>query len=139
MRKKVFGKKLNRNRRSRNLLFRSLVKSMILHGETKTTRAKAQAVVPLLEKLVSMVKKNDLAARRDVLARLGNDKDITDMFFSKYSSLVNSRQSGFTKVTRLPNRRGDDAEMVKVSWVEMPAEEKKEVKKKGKDSENVSS
>jgi large subunit ribosomal protein L17 len=105
---------------------------MILHGEIKTTKAKALAVIPSLEKIITLVKKNDLAARRDALARLGNDRKTTDILFDKYASLANSRQSGFTKLTLLPNRRGDDAVMVKISWVEL-ADDKKEETSKGKE------
>ena len=122
MRKKVFGKKLNRNRRSRAALFRALAKSMILYGEIKTTKAKSLAVRPNLDKLISFVKKDDLAARRMALSKLGNERKITDTLFEKYSDLAKTRDSGFTKMSILPNRGGDNAEMRLLSWVESKAE-----------------
>ncbi len=125
MRKKVFGKKLGKNRRGRGNLFRAQAKSLVLHGHIKTTRAKAQALRPEVEKLITLVKKGDLVARRAALARLGNDRKITAMLFESYKALANSRNSGFTKMVRLNPRRGDSAEMVSLSWVEMPEEEKK--------------
>lgn len=124
MRKKVFGKKLNRNRKSRASLFRSLAKSMILHGNIKTTRAKAKAVQRELDRLMRLVADGSVAKRRLALSSLGNDRKATDILFEKYVVLAKSRKSGFTTLSILPNRRGDDAEMMQVSWV--PFEEKNE-------------
>ena len=128
MRKKVFGRKLNRNRRSRSALFKAQMKSMILHGKIKTTKAKALALNPELDRLIGLVKKNDLAAHRAALATLGNDRKATDMLFEKYVALADSRNSGFTSMALLENRKGDDADMVSISWVELPAEKKEEKK-----------
>jgi len=129
MRSRVFGKKLGRNRRGRSRLFRALAKSMIKHGRIKTTKPKAVAVRRDLDKLIGLVKKNDLAARRRALSILANDKESTKELFEKYTKLAGSRNSGFTKTTLLSNRRGDNTPMVSLSWVEL--EEKKD--------ENVSS
>lgn len=123
MRKKVFGRKLNRNRKSRTALFRSLMKAMVVNGSIKTTRAKGLAVQKDLEKLVKYVKDDSLLAKRKALADLANDKSVTNMLFEKYKLLANSRASGFTKIALATNRKGDNAEMVQISWVEV--EEKK--------------
>lgn len=135
MRNKVFGKKLNRNRRSRTALFRSLSKAMILNGSIKTTRAKALAVQKTLDGLMKLVAEESLRSRRDALSRLANDREATDMLFEKYASLAKSRKSGYTTIAQLTPRRGDSAEMLQVSWVpfEEPkpavAEKKEKVKK----------
>jgi len=117
MRKRVFGKKLNRPRRSRVALFRSQARALILHGRIKTTKAKAQALRPELERLMTLVKKGELSSQRAALARLGNDKEAVNLLFSKYTELVRSRNSGFVKIQLLAQRRGDAAEMVEISWV----------------------
>lgn len=134
MRKKVFGRKLNRNRRSRASLFRSLSKAMILHGSVKTTRAKAKAIIKELDRLMGFVADGSVAKRRDALSQLGNDRKATDMLFEKYSEFAKSRKSGFTTLSILPPRRGDSAEMLQISWVEMPKpEETKAEPKKSKE------
>lgn len=130
MRKKVFGRKLNRNRRSRTALFRSLSKAMIMHGSIKTTRAKAKALEPELDRLMGLVAEGSLASRRQALSMLANDRKVTDMLFEKYASLAQSRKSGFTTSALLPPRRGDSAEMMQISWVEVPVSEKEVVEKK---------
>lgn len=118
MRKKVFGKKLGRNRKSRNILFRSLAREMILRGSIKTTKAKALAVRPFLERLIGLVKSNTLSARRAALSALGNDRESVKALFGKYANLAGSRNSGFVKLIALPTRRGDNAQIVRLSWVE---------------------
>lgn len=125
MRNKVFGKKLNRNRKSRTLLFRALTKSMIEHGSIKTTRAKSKAIIPELDRLMGFVKDGSLSSRRSALAILGNDRKAADMLFDKYQKLASSRVSGFTTLTHLAPRRGDAAKMVSLSWVQMPVEKPK--------------
>lgn len=120
MRKKVFGKKLGRNRRSRKILFRSLAKSLIMHGKITTTKAKAQALLPEAERLMGLVKKEGLAARRAALAALGNDKKVADRLFG-YKELADSRDSGFVTMTPLAVRRGDAAEMVAIEWTKKGA------------------
>ncbi len=126
MHKKVFGKKLGRNRRSRKALFRSLARAMVLHGKIKTTKAKALALRPELDKLMKLVKKGTLSARREALAVLGNDKEATEVLFKKYQVLAVSRSSGFTKIALLPSRRGDNADMVNIFWSEEPVPIKEE-------------
>jgi large subunit ribosomal protein L17 len=90
---------------------------LILHGRIKTTKAKAQALRPELERLMTLVKKGELSSQRAALARLGNDKEAVNLLFSKYTELVRSRNSGFVKIQLLAQRRGDAAEMVEISWV----------------------
>jgi len=99
------------------------MKAMVVNGSIKTTRAKGLAVQKDLEKLVKYVKDDSLLAKRKALADLANDKSVTNMLFEKYKLLANSRASGFTKIALATNRKGDNAEMVQISWVEV--EEKK--------------
>lgn len=127
MLKKVFGRKLNRSRRGRRALFRGLVGSLVEYGKIKTTLAKAKAVQPLVEKLVTSSAKNTLSQRRRVLAKLGNDRKVTQKLFDEVVVLAKNRNSGFTRIVKLPKRKGDSAQMARLEWVE---EIKKEMKKK---------
>jgi len=67
MNKRTFGTKLSRERSSRELLFVGLVENLVLHGRIKTTKAKAKAIVGLIDRLVVIAKKNTLASKRQIL------------------------------------------------------------------------
>lgn len=125
MNKKVFGRKLSRSRPAREALFSSLAQAMILTGKISTTRAKAKAVVPDIEKLVTLSKKGDLSSRRRALSMLDNAKDTVEALFGKVAKAFTGRQSGFTRLTSLPRRKGDNAQQVKIEWTEKIVEEVK--------------
>lgn len=130
MRKKVFGRTLSRNRRSRSILFRSLIKSVVRDGKIRTTKAKALAIQRELDALMSLVNENSVNARRQALALLGNDSKLTDFLFSKYLNFANSRKSGFTRISMIETRRGDNAPIVSLEWVEIPDFNEKPAKTK---------
>ena len=117
MYKKVFGKKLSRNSNSRKALFRSLISSVILYGKIETTKTKAKAVQGDIDKIFTLVAKDDLASRRLVMAKLGNDRKSTDKLFGELKALTEKRKSGFTRIVNLPNRKGDNAEMARIEFV----------------------
>ena len=118
MNKKVFGRKLSRSRPAREALFSSLARAMILTGKMITTRAKAKAVVPDIEKLVTLSKKGDISSRRRALSMLDNAKDATEALFGKVAKIFAKKQSGFTTLTSLPRRKGDNAQQVRMEWTE---------------------
>jgi len=128
MRKRVYGKQLGRNTNSRKALFRSLIASFVEHGKVKTTLSKAKAVQPEIEKILTKAKTDSVHARRVVLARLGNDREVLDKMFSQFVSISGNRDSGYTKITKLPRRRGDNTQEALIEWVDTPvvAEEVKE-------------
>lgn len=133
MKKRVFGRKLGRERDSRRALFRSLVRSLFEHGQIKTTRAKAKAIQPEVDRILSIAKKGDITAQRRVFARLGNDKQTTKKAFSATKLAFKGRSSGFTRIVNLGARRGDNVEVVRLEFVENifpPTPKKKETKKK---------
>lgn len=133
MRKMVFGRQLSRGRKSRTALFRSLIRALALSGKIVTTRAKAKAVVPQIDKLITTAKKNSLSARRKALAKLGNDRKTVDLIFLKITPAFKDRTSGFTRIILLPRRIGDMAEMVRLEWVEkIETEEKPKKEEKSK-------
>lgn len=118
MNKKVFGRKLSRSRPAREALFASLAMALIKNGKIVTTRAKAKAVVPSVEKLVTLAKKGDVASRRIALARLDNRREVTNMLFGGVAKAFSGKTSGFTRIVSLPRRVGDNAEVSRIEWTE---------------------
>ncbi|MBI4153512.1 50S ribosomal protein L17 [Candidatus Woesebacteria bacterium] len=134
MRKMVFGRHLSRGRGSRIALFRSLIRALVASGKIVTTRAKAKAIIPLIDKLITTAKKNSLSGRRKVLSRLGNDRETTDLIFLKVLPSFSNRSSGFTRIVLLPSRPGDSAQMARLEWSETIEMKKKAEKTK---NENI--
>jgi len=137
MNKKVFGRKLSRSRPAREALFASLAQALVKNGKIETTRAKAKAVVPNVEKMITSAKKGGIAGRRKVLAMLDNSRVTTDLLFGVVAKAFSGRNSGFTRIISLPRRSGDNAEMVRLEFtekIEYKEEKKKEktVKKEAK-------
>jgi large subunit ribosomal protein L17 len=126
----VFGRKFSRGKKGREALLRSLVRSIVTSNKIVTTHAKAKGIQAQLDKLVTLAKKGTLSARRQILAYVGNDKKTTDTLVNKIVPSFGDRTSGFTRITRLPVRLGDGAEMARLEWVEAIKEVKieKEVK-----------
>jgi len=127
MNKKVFGRKLSRSRPAREALFATLIKSMILNGKIETTFAKAKAIQGDLEHMVTLAKRADLSSRRRALSYLDNARKVNDLLFQQVGLFFKTRTSGFTRITSLPARRGDNAKMARIEWTE-----KVELKEKGK-------
>jgi large subunit ribosomal protein L17 len=93
-----------------------------------TTLAKAKAVAPEIDKTLKLVRKNTLASKKQLLAKLGNDREVFDVLFGKYLGIATKKQSGFTRIIKMAPRRGDRAAMARLEMVEKPVEEKKEKK-----------
>jgi len=130
MRKKVFGRKLSRDRGSRTALFRSLVRSMVEHGKIVTTKAKVKAVQPMIEKLVSNAKTKDVANIRRTFAYLANDTKTVKHLFGKIAEVFKDRKGGFTRIINMPSRKGDNAQMARLEWTETIEESNKVIKSK---------
>ncbi len=132
MKKKVFGRKLSRERDSRRALFRSLALSLLEHGKITTTRAKALAVVPFVEKIVKKVIANDTIANRRLVTRLlmGKNQVVNVLFESVNRNF--SVKGRFTSIVPLPNRKGDAARMVTLKLLEGLFAKVPEGKEKGK-------
>lgn len=141
MNKRVFGKKLSRERSSRELLFVSLVESLVLNDKINTTKAKAKAIIGLIDRLVVLAKKGTLASKRQVLKRLKGNKEVSTKLWTSIATTFEKRPSGFTRIVPLTQRKGDMAEMVRLEWVETivkPEVAKVDVKKKEVKTEKVS-
>ncbi len=103
--------KLGRDYEARKALIRGLMISLIQHRKIKTTIAKAKAVQPEIENLLSLARQDTPHARRMALSRLAS-KDAMRLLFAFAPAQYADRQSGFTRITKLGPRLGDAAEMV---------------------------
>lgn len=107
---------LGRSRDQRAALMRHLAESLIKNGKIKTTEAKAKEVRPFIEKLVTMARKNTLASRRTVVARLGRE-DAAERLVKEIAPQYASRPGGYTRITKLAPRAGDGAKMAVIEFV----------------------
>jgi large subunit ribosomal protein L17 len=105
------------------------MKSLIVHGSIKTTKAKAVATRSEIEKLITKAKKGTDASKRDVYAHLP-DKQSVALLLSMAETRFSGRTSGYTRITKIGKRRGDASEQVLFSFVD--EEVKVEVIKPGK-------
>ena len=110
------GRKLNRTASHRRALLSNLITSLIVHEKIRTTKAKAKEVRPLAEKMITFAKRGDLHARRQVL-RLIKDKDAVAKLFEKLGERFKERPGGYTRILKLGNRNGDNAEMALLELV----------------------
>ena len=118
MRKMVFGKKLSRGKKGREALLRSLVRAIGISGKIVTTKAKAKAIIGQVDKIVTLAKKGTLDSRRRVLAFLGNDRDTAERLVNTLAPSFSQRNSGYTRIILLPSRKGDNAQMARLEWVD---------------------
>lgn len=109
--------KLSRQRNKRNALMRSLAESLIDQESIVTTDAKARTLRPYVEKLVTKAKGNTQARRRLVRSRLNTD-EATDKLFDVIAPRFHQRPGGYTRLSRAGLRRGDNAPMTRISFVE---------------------
>lgn len=117
MRKKVFGRHLSRSRKAREALFKSLVKEFILRGKMETTFAKAKSVQGDIDKMVLLARAGGVYASRQIGAFLSAHRNLVSKLVKEASSFK-ERSSGFTRIIRLPARRGDAAQMARIEWVD---------------------
>ena len=104
--------KLSRSAAHRKSLLRNLAKEVIDHERIKTTEAKAKAVKPEVEKLITLAKRGDLHARREALSTLGQDKFVVYKLFEEVAPRYADRPGGYTRILKLGPRRSDSTEMV---------------------------
>jgi large subunit ribosomal protein L17 len=103
--------KLSRDAAHRKALFMNLCREVIDHERIQTTEAKAKAVRPVAEKLITFAKKGDVAARREVLKQI-TDRDIVHKLFSDIAPRYAERNGGYTRILKLGPRKSDSTEMV---------------------------
>jgi len=143
MKKRIFGRQLSQNTTSRRALYRSLVRALVAYGKIETTKAKAKSIQPLVDKLIRLAKKDTVADRRRIYALLGNDRKATQRLSEIVKTNFTSRNSGYTRTIKLPVRRGDSSQVVRLEWTEeiaisdknkVESDKSKKGKKEGKES-----
>jgi large subunit ribosomal protein L17 len=121
MRHRRSGRRLNRSSGQRKALFRNLTVELFDHEVIHTTDAKAKAIRPQAEKLISLAKRgvlgNRVHAQRLAMARLDNAV-VVKKLFNEIAPRYASRPGGYVRITRLGPRKGDGAEMVQIELVE---------------------
>jgi ribosomal protein L17 len=91
-------------------LLRTLAEQLFENGKVRTTHAKARRLRPLAEKLITHAKKGDLASRREVMASISN-KSVVHTLFTEIGPRFASRNGGYTRITKIGPRKGDNAPM----------------------------
>ncbi|MBA2421528.1 MAG: 50S ribosomal protein L17 [Thermoleophilaceae bacterium] len=104
--------KLSRSASHRKALMMNLSREVIEHERIQTTEAKAKAVKPELERLITLARRGDAHSRRQAMARLGQDKFIVYRLFEELAPRYADRNGGYTRILKLGPRRSDSTEMV---------------------------
>jgi len=134
MRHKKSTVKLGRSQSHRDALLANQVVSLIEHSRIKTTLAKAKAVRPFAEKLVTLGKKNTLHSRRTALSYLRHNEGAVHRLFAEVAPRAAERNGGYTRIIKLGQRQSDSAPMALLEWVDSTVAEEAapEPKTKGK-------
>ena len=109
--------KLQRTQSHRTALLKNLCKSLIEHRRIRTTLAKAKALRPVVEKLVTLGKRDTLHARRQAFASLRSET-LVKKLFEEIASASKERPGGYTRITKLGQRHTDSAPMAFIEWVD---------------------
>ncbi len=117
MRHAKTGRKLGRDASHRKALYANLAGSLIEHGRIRTTEAKAKAVKPIAERLITLGRRGDLAARRQAAAYLRSG-DVVHKLFAEVGPRFADRPGGYSRIVKLGPRQGDAAEMVYLELVD---------------------
>ena len=104
--------KLSRSASHRKALKMNLCREVIDHERIQTTEAKAKAVKPELERLITLAKRGDHHARRQAMAKLGQDKFVVYKLFEEIALRYAEREGGYTRILKLGPRKSDSTEMV---------------------------
>jgi len=117
MRHQRAGKKLGRDAAHRKALYANLTGSLIVHGRVRTTLAKAKAVRPVAEKMITLGRRGDIHARRQALAYL-RSQDVVYELFTNVAPRFADRPGGYTRIVKIGPRPGDSAEMAYLEFVD---------------------
>jgi len=124
MPKPTKGPRLGGGPAHERLLLANLAAALFTHKSIKTTETKAKRMRPLTERLITFAKRGDLHARRRVLGIIG-DKAVVHELFTEIAPLMAEREGGYTRITKLGFRKGDNAPMVQIELVLEPVVAKK--------------
>ena len=129
MPKPTKGPRLGGGPAHERLLLANLAAALFTHKSITTTETKAKRLRPLAERLITFAKRGDLHARRRVLSVIG-DKEVVHVLFAEIAPLVAEREGGYTRITKVGNRKGDNAPMVVIELVLEPVNPKPKSAKK---------
>jgi len=129
MPKPTKGPRLGGGPAHERLLLANLAAALFTHKSIKTTETKAKRLRPLAERLITFAKRGDLHARRRVLSVIG-DKEVVHVLFTEIAPLVADREGGYTRITKVGNRKGDNAPMAVIELVLEPVNPKPKSTKK---------
>jgi len=116
MRHRNTGSVLDRKKGPREALLRNLATSLVLYEKVKTTRAKARAVRPIVEKMITAGKRGTLQSRRK-LSSFFYGENVAKKIMEDLGPRYKNRAGGYTRTTKLVRREGDGAEMVQIELV----------------------
>jgi len=120
------GPRLGSGPAHEKLLLRTLAEQLFENGKVRTTEAKARRLRPLAEKLITQAKKGDLSARRQVMAAISN-KSVVHTLFTEIGPRFESRNGGYTRITKIGPRKGDNAPMAIIDVLSDGVSAKREV------------
>ena len=129
MPKPTKGPRLGGGPAHERLMLANLAAALYTHKSIKTTETKAKRLRPLAERLITFAKRGDLHARRRVLSVIG-DKEVVHVLFTEIAPLVAEREGGYTRITKVGNRKGDNAPMAVIELVLEPVTPKPKSAKK---------
>lgn len=136
MPKPTKGPRLGGGPAHERLLLANLAASLFTHGSIKTTETKAKRLRPFAERLITFAKRGDLHARRRVLSVIGS-KEVVHTLFAEIAPQVAEREGGYTRITKVGNRKGDNAPMAVIELVLEPVNPKPKAAKKAAAAEPV--
>ncbi len=129
MPKPTKGARLGGGPAHERLLLANLAAALFTHKSITTTETKAKRLRPVAERLITFAKRGDLHARRRVLAVIG-DKTVVHVLFTEIAPLLAEREGGYTRITKIGNRKGDNAPMAVIELVLEPVNPKSKSTKK---------
>lgn len=114
---RIDGRKLSRKTGPRMALFKNLTVSILRYERVKTTEAKAKEVQGRVERMITLAKRGDLAARRAVTSAFPNEPLVITKLFDEIAPKYADRTSGYTRIIKIGQRSGDAAEIVQIELV----------------------
>jgi large subunit ribosomal protein L17 len=131
MPKPTKGRRLGGSPAHQRLILSNLATALFEHGRITTTEAKARRLRPLAEKLITKARRGDLAARRQVLTVV-RDKSVVHTLFTEIGPKFEGRPGGYTRITKIGPRKGDNAPMAVIELVQEPMSDKTEAPASGR-------
>ena len=114
---RIGGRKLSRTQGPRLALYKNLAVSVLRYEKVKTTEAKAKEISGRVDRMITLAKKGDLAARRAVVAQFPNEPLVVTKLFDEIAPKYADRTSGYTRIVKIGQRRGDAAAIVQIELV----------------------